>query len=199
MPAVVAAIPAAVQHILCLSKPSCPTVLLPALHLPQQQEALAFMCQRENSNGLPPFWEPRLAKEGGPLSYVSSVRGALGLVVHLVGQVVAKRFWLCAGVLCLVDCPACPEGCTDLAACHRAHASSGTHLAPPCTPLPCPPAHQLHRTAAARAAARRHPGGRHGAGQDAGGESVTNMNVSCGGACVGRAAPCRRDSCLLTT
>lgn len=38
-----------------------------------QQEALAFMCQRENSNGLPPFWEPRLAQAGGELSYVSSV------------------------------------------------------------------------------------------------------------------------------
>ncbi|KAI7841955.1 hypothetical protein COHA_004482 [Chlorella ohadii] len=48
-----------------------PEVLTPLY--PHQQEALAFMCQRENSNGLPPFWEPRLAKEGGPLSYVSSL------------------------------------------------------------------------------------------------------------------------------
>lgn len=39
-----------------------------------QQEALAFMCQRENSNGLPPFWEPRLSQAGGPLTYVSTVR-----------------------------------------------------------------------------------------------------------------------------
>ena len=38
-----------------------------------QQEALAFMCQRETSNGLPPFWEPRLAQAGGDLSYVSSL------------------------------------------------------------------------------------------------------------------------------
>lgn len=48
-----------------------------ALALPQQ-EALAFMCQRENSNGLPPFWEPRLAQAGGELSYVSSVSAGAG-------------------------------------------------------------------------------------------------------------------------
>ncbi|GAB4821905.1 hypothetical protein N2152v2_008951 [Parachlorella kessleri] len=39
---------------------------------PHQKEALAWMCKRENSNSLPPFWEPRLGPAGG-LTYVSQL------------------------------------------------------------------------------------------------------------------------------
>lgn len=40
---------------------------------PHQQEALAWMVRRENSNALPPFWGPRVADAGGRLTYVSQV------------------------------------------------------------------------------------------------------------------------------
>ncbi|KAL4458507.1 hypothetical protein ABPG75_013372 [Micractinium tetrahymenae] len=48
-----------------------PEVLTPLY--PHQQEALAWMVQRENSNGLPPFWEPRVKQAGGSLTYVSQL------------------------------------------------------------------------------------------------------------------------------
>ncbi|EFN54350.1 hypothetical protein CHLNCDRAFT_135608 [Chlorella variabilis] len=40
---------------------------------PHQQEALAWMVRRENSNALPPFWGPRVADAGGRLTYVSQL------------------------------------------------------------------------------------------------------------------------------
>ncbi len=38
-----------------------------------QPQALAWMVHRENGNGLPPFWEPRVRQAGGALSYVSQL------------------------------------------------------------------------------------------------------------------------------
>lgn len=40
------------------------------MRLPQ---ALAWMVHRENSNCLPPFWEPRVVRPGAALTYVSQV------------------------------------------------------------------------------------------------------------------------------
>lgn len=38
-------------------------------------QALAWLVARENGNGLPPFFEPRVTTPGGPLTYVSQVGG----------------------------------------------------------------------------------------------------------------------------
>ena len=42
------------------SMDACDTITTPLL--PHQKEALAWMMQRENSNALPPFWEPHKVK-----------------------------------------------------------------------------------------------------------------------------------------